>query len=385
MNRLILLGNGFDLAHGMPTRYNDFLLWYLKKAYKQAETEGIYEDNILKIENPQRHVLKHFEIDGVEALIDHLCARREIEMLLHQSEIKWHQYQSNTNPFSTTIKYYFFSHLIGEYSLNKWVDVENEFYDKLKYILYREAEYVTVINDDYVGAVNNALAEHNECLSHIIGVLHEYLNTLPMPDYLPKYSEILKAPIQRNEVVASNLSLDTEPENTLILNFNYTSTIGNYSKPNSEKFIDDEITVNHIHGQLNNPKNPLIFGFGDELDSDYQKMELENINGFFEYIKSFWYFKTSNYHNLVRFIDSDDFQVYILGHSCGLSDRTMLNMIFEHSQCKSIKIFYHGTEEKNNYTALTHEISRHFKNKGEMRKKIVPFDKSIAMPQVNLM
>src|SRR5690606_25108531 len=205
-------------------------------------------------------------------------------------------------------------------------------------------------------------------LSHIIGVLHEYLNTLPMPDCLPKYSEILKAPIQRNEVVTSNLSLDTEPENTLILNFNYTSTIENYSKLSLEKFNDDDIAVNHIHGQLNNPKNPLVFGFGDELDSDYQKMELENINGFFEYIKSFWYFKTSNYHDLVRFIDSDDFQVYILGHSCGLSDRTMLNMIFEHSQCKSIKIFYHGTKEKNNYTALTHEISRHFRSKGEMRK-----------------
>ncbi|WP_415751051.1 AbiH family protein [Chitinophaga sp. LS1] len=28
MNRLIIVGNGFDLAHKMPTGYNDFILSY---------------------------------------------------------------------------------------------------------------------------------------------------------------------------------------------------------------------------------------------------------------------------------------------------------------------------------------------------------------------
>lgn len=30
MNRIILVGNGFDLAHGLKTKYEDFVLWYLK-------------------------------------------------------------------------------------------------------------------------------------------------------------------------------------------------------------------------------------------------------------------------------------------------------------------------------------------------------------------
>lgn len=112
-------------------------------------------------------------------------------------------------------------------------------------------------------------------------------------------------------------------------------------------------------------------------------MELERAAGFLEYIKSFWYFKTSNYHNLIRFIEADNFQVYTLGHSCGLSDRTMLNMVFEHENCKSIKIFYHEMQSgKNNFTELTQQISRHFKNKSVMRKKIVPFNKSMPMPQI---
>jgi hypothetical protein len=87
---------------------------------------------------------------------------------------------------------------------------------------------------------------------------------------------------------------------------------------------------------------------------------------------------------LTRFIESNEFQVYTLGHSCGLSDRTMLNMIFEHHNCRSIKIFYHDAGTRNNYTQITEEISRHFVDKKMMRKKIVPFTMSRPMPQVNL-
>ena len=31
MNRIVLIGNGFDLAHGLPTRYEDFINWYWEK------------------------------------------------------------------------------------------------------------------------------------------------------------------------------------------------------------------------------------------------------------------------------------------------------------------------------------------------------------------
>ncbi len=31
MNRIVFIGNGFDLAHGLPTRYEDFINWYWEK------------------------------------------------------------------------------------------------------------------------------------------------------------------------------------------------------------------------------------------------------------------------------------------------------------------------------------------------------------------
>ena len=38
-NRIILIGNGFDLAHGLKTSYNDFISWYWDKEYKLIKTQ----------------------------------------------------------------------------------------------------------------------------------------------------------------------------------------------------------------------------------------------------------------------------------------------------------------------------------------------------------
>jgi hypothetical protein len=140
--------------------------------------------------------------------------------------------------------------------------------------------------------------------------------------------------------------------------------------------------INFIHGQLNSTSNPIIFGFGDEYNKHYLEFESLNENRLFAHIKSFDYFKTANYHNLIRFTESEDFQVYIFGHSLGLSDRTMLKTIFEHENCKSIKVFYHQVDEQSNdYTEKTYAISNHISDKSSLRKKVVPFIYSKSMPQ----
>jgi hypothetical protein len=36
MNRLIIIDNGFDLAHELETSYHDFILDYLKKSLKSV-------------------------------------------------------------------------------------------------------------------------------------------------------------------------------------------------------------------------------------------------------------------------------------------------------------------------------------------------------------
>jgi hypothetical protein len=378
MNRLILIGNGFDLAHGLKTGYNDFILWYLKSCFSIADDTKEYDDEIINIKrlNRQDEAIKLGEHtytipDYIEFFYD-----RGFDELIHNKNIKVKGWQNIYDPFfNVTIKSELFRNLIMNCSRSLWVDIENFFYDHLKLILE--------------GAKSNKKEELllilNSSLKNIILKLEEYLASIK-PTHLDNgYSAIFNSNIQANEIVTVNLTEDLPPEESLLLNFNYTSTAEHYFKQGPYNPHPRPIRVNYIHGKIATPSNPLIFGFGDELDESYLKMELERSKGFFEYIKSFWYFKTSNYHNLIRFIDAKPFQVLILGHSCGLSDRTMLNMIFEHEQCKSIKIYYYGEKDgPNNFKTLTEEISRHFKNKSQMRKKIVPFDLSQPMPQVAL-
>src|SRR5690606_28537321 len=164
-----------------------------------------------------------------------------------------------------------------------------------------------------------------------------------------------------------------KPKEVCFLNFNYTRLTYDLERRNYQHI--------NIHGNVKGDiNNRPVFGFGDEIDADYLEMEKTNNNEFFTHIKSFEYFKNSNYNDLIEFINSDSYIVYIWGHSCGLSDRTLLNMIFEHDNCAAIKPYYWNKKDgTNNYTEITHNISRHFKNKLKMRNRVVSFDKCSAL------
>jgi hypothetical protein len=61
-----------------------------------------------------------------------------------------------------------------------------------------------------------------------------------------------------------------------------------------------------------------------------------------------------------------------MGHSCGNSDRTLLNTLFEHKNCVSIKPFYYKKEDgTDNYTEIVQNISRNFVDKKALRDRVV--------------
>jgi len=363
MNRLILLGNGFDLAHGLKTDYNSFILWYFKKCLTIAFDPAVlhYEDNLIEVDTIiASHPLEFSnsngnKVHGISDLVNHYYTTGFGELL----DKEWLQFNSGRqvrNPFKIKIKSTFFNSLIRKCSHTNWVAIENQFYKSLKVYLTNPP-------------TQNQLIELNDSLRTLINELETYLSTIDTNVFIEDYKDLF---------LSSNF-------NCMVLNFNYTNTIKNYiteeAIENAKKYREINYSINHIHGKLNDANNPLIFGFGDEIDEDYRRMELTNNNNFFEFIKSFGYFKTDNYNKLTDFLDSGFYEVLVVGHSCGLSDRTLLNMILENKKCNSIEIIYHQKLDGNNYTNLTYEISRHFKDKIQMRKTIVPFPKCRPMPQ----
>jgi hypothetical protein len=345
----------------MKTRYSDFIDWYTRSAFIQANKEGKYEDSLMIIKKNHPAVIPNFaDFTDMQYFFDFLPEEQTIVTSVFDSDYG----STSRKQFTWSLKSDFIKHLFKTCYNCGWVDIENEYYTALKNILPRENRMKSTL----VTSLNNAL-------KHLIDKLEEYLSSLEMPALLNAYEGLFRQEIIKNDLVESFLTGLEYPKKTLLLNFNYTTLLKAYmeKKPTGLSLIN-------VHGQLGSSENPIIFGFGDEMDKDYAAIEMETTD-FMRFFKSFGYHMTSNYHDLIGFLDSDLYQVYVLGHSCGLSDRTMLNMIFEHQNCKSVKIFYHKNGDLNNFTDLTMAISRHFHNKGLTRKLVVNFRHSLAMPQ----
>lgn len=155
------------------------------------------------------------------------------------------------------------------------------------------------------------------------------------------------------------------PEQIMLLNFNYTKTANEYLNDY------DIFSLNYIHGVLESPDS-MIFGYGDEFEDKYKRLQNLNNNECLTNIKTIRYQESDNYRKVLDFIESAPFQVCIMGHSCGNSDRTLLNTIFEHRNCISIKPYYYIKDDgTDSYIELIQNISRNFTDMKLMRDRVV--------------
>jgi hypothetical protein len=357
MNKLIIIGNGFDLAHNLDTSYKSFLLWYLNNFFQNSCIKVGYEDDLLKSEN-SKFINTKIKIPSVS----------EFEKTI------------NDLGFKLTYKSTFFKKIVHNYKNNKWVDIETEYYKSLIESAKSGTEDRFMSND----FTNRSAFKLNNEFNFLKEKLVEYLKGIDVksceikPEIFNKFKNIVYEPFG----AYSSKIMD---DKILVLNFNYTPTVELYFKSNDYSL---QVKVINIHGSIEDSTNPIIFGYGDEMDKHYESVENLNSNEFLKNIKSFCYFLTSNYKEFLSFIDdkTSKFNVYIMGHSCGISDRILLNTIFEHDKCEKIKIYYHKKSETNfDYFEKTQEISRHFKasNKGIMRKRIVPFNECLPLVDIN--
>lgn len=357
MNRLIIIGNGFDLAHGIKSSFKDFIADYFCNVVNTFFKENYYSDDLLSIRFKDEFGC--FPAKPKAVTLNDIFERFDKLKESKNTELKFHSLLLDNSYMK-----------IKELD---WVDLEIEFFNVL-----------VAAKHEYKNSYGDPIQEVNQQLDFLQNKLVEYLD-IQQKQYRNLFDktsliECFCEKIQKHEIVTVSLPGNKLPENLYFLNFNYTNTFEDYLK-DCETIIP--LNFNYIHGSLDGVHGSPIFGFGDEFDKKYLEFEDERNNELFKHIKSFEYLKTKNYYSLIRFIESNDFQVHIYGHSCGISDRTMLNQIFEHENCKSIKIFYHKIDNDNNdFTEKTYEISRHFKDKGMLRKKLVPFDLSREMPQL---
>ena len=407
MNRIILIGNGFDLAHGLPTSYGNFIEWYWRKWRRNLSccTNHTLKDELCEFSFKYKNRGWHeylftnqiflFSLNGFE-FINHLKQYQEIE--IHQCE--------------------FLKNISNSVETKGWVDIENEYYklliknnavvngtveelnnqlqflkdnlieylssiiieDNLRNDLIREIIYSPIKHRDIAVSCTDKLVEHIQ--NELTRRDEDFL--MKMGVYKYKYNNYQLLNGFRKEQDSTVKSIQTKilsneypnefflPNEIMLLNFNYTNTAKLYlptPKPGFE--------INHIHGELSNPDS-VIFGYGDELNENYKKISNLNDNEYLKNFKSIKYLESDRYRKALQFMDAAPYQVFIMGHSCGNSDRTFLNTLFEHKNCVSIKPYYYKFQKGDDYLKIVQNISRNFTDMKLMRDRVV--NKSYCIP-----
>ena len=413
MNRIILIGNGFDLAHGLPTRYEDFINWYwekwlynLRTCHYRTLADGPCKFSIKTGQDTWQSLLwQHgytLSVDFVNSILDD---KQNFEVI--QGHLLYRICKSIQD--------------------KKWVDIENEYYrllkesianpeslgctpqeinEQLHYVLELLTQYLCSLRLEALtcnDSIKNIISESIRIDDVAIGSLqyfYEYCNYWANKDRHALYEQLKGIPADQALVIRAEIDeflrkniakypdgrfgvIDInktprqllKPFNTMLLSFNYTEITDIYTQ-------SCMCYANHIHGDLKDPSK-MIFGYGDELDDDYKELLKREDNECLKNIKSIRYLESTNYRYMLQFIESAPYQVYVMGHSCGNSDRTLLNTLFEHKNCVSIKPYYYlKADGSDNYMEIVQNICRNFTDMKLMRDRVVNKTFCEPLPQV---
>jgi hypothetical protein len=332
MRNLIIIGNGFDLAHGLKTSYNDFI-------------RDLF-DNYFKDRNSYQNIFNSCPdiIDSYNTLKFHIKNYPSLDLKTRNKS-----YRTGDPVFKNN-----FIELLLYNSIDyNWCDIEYKYFEELK----RCKEFgldPKILNDDFE-------------------IVKKYLSM-----YLIEEEKNIRK-LNSYEILFKTFATS---EDTMILNFNYTRTIENLYK--------DVIRcpIIHIHGELENENNPIIFGYAAN-HNDSRELLSQNNNEYMKNIKKLLYKRTNNENIVTTYLtmqkskasDWNKINISLLGHSCGLSDNLILNEIFNHKDIYAIRTYYYEDYER--YFDIQANIDRIMADDGKFKNLIISFQDSSRMPQDN--
>jgi hypothetical protein len=350
-NRIVILGNGFDLAHGFKTSYSSFIDW-------------LWDKKVDEINNNKHQV----DIDNL-----FIVSEGKRGKFVNANELKkWIIYQNGLLEALEKKR--------NELKDPKWSDIEDVYYESL---LKCHENY----NTEKENKTNEELSINklNRDFRVLRTKLIEYLKFAY--DSVDKESLEFKNLVIRMKTIFNELDANNEEiGKILFICFNYTNTLKLYGYSVLENSISNSNTeIAYIHGSLSDD-NSVIFGYGDDLDSYSMNVQENKDNAFLEFNKAVLYARSGEYQRISSFIyGEDDYEVYILGHSCANSDRALLNELFTNDHCKYIKYYYFdgGQGKEANFREQISNLYRIFgNNHRKFRSIFCPLNRSERIPQI---
>lgn len=332
---ILIIGNGFDLAHGLPTSYKNFLQFVetfkrysifnnfykntepclseyikkIKKFYSKDKTEGIYNElNMLITDNTWLKVFEKAQIkDGwidFEKEISKIV--QELEVTLKKENDISKQNKEKMTKESLTLEQK--NKIIGygtEVSIQKGITVREQKEIRLK--------------------------DLNKLIRCLEIYLSDYIPTISVESVLPDIDQLS--------------SIDK------VLSFNYTNT---FERLYGNHF---QVEIDYIHGKADISKdihtNNMVLGINEYLKGEEQNENIEFI-AFKKFYQRIYKETGCEYKDWVAEIKADNdalnkenvkqHNLFIFGHSLDITDRDVLRDLILNDNVQTV-IFYKDKED----------------------------------------
>lgn len=405
---ILILGNGFDLAHNLPTKYSNFLDFckIVEKFFKDdIDIFGVLVDNMQIFSNTQNlnntqslkenkinefkekfiKKLKEKGFKNTEIIYKDFCCAMDKsyqgkEANYYLSDI--YQNISNNVWYDYLDFLYTNSIMKGE----NWIDFETEICHVIKEIDQMKLSLVDewrVLSRSFDNSTSDKITRFGIMFDkkfedNNIFIKHRYQFT--MRDFIKEIYHDLEKLIRALELYLSEFVEKNEIEikkkipeiesisPDYIINFNYTHTYETSYEKNSE-----ETKVYHIHGKVDSRRNmddsDIVLGI-DEYWTDEEKDKHTNFTIFKKFAQRIQK-KTGN--NIYRYLkeikavgtyingttnmtdeEKNKFvsEVYIFGHSLDITDKDILSG-FIGNDVTSVKIYCRDKETEGELIANT--------------------------------
>ena len=346
---ILIIGNGFDLAHGLPTKYEHFLKYVdaFKRFKDTCKQESVKSEWETANEEDKKFILHFANLYEKKTKIF-----EEIETLILNNI--W-------------INHFFFFYRNRVVAVKDgWIDFESEI---SRIIQTLDKARLTILEDINNGCEYGKMTQRQlDILNSVFGKPKINCNNIEFDATAIRHKkELLLRDLNRLtrclEVYLSNYVEEIVPEVKLpdvdtldikcVLSFNYTHTYERFYDIDKSK----KIHYDYIHGETRADSDidncNLILGVDEYLEGHAKDKDNEFIQfkKFYQRIYKKTGCKYVDWINRIAQIPSsygNIHNIYIIGHSLDITDKDILSSLINMKRIKTT-IFYHNQETLGNH------------------------------------
>lgn len=325
---ILILGNGFDLAHGLKTQYSDFLDYCRTK------------------------INEHFSYEKMDSFFTNMWVRHFLNIQMGNTWIDLETEIYNVVkhiaklPVINTQNYY------GQFSVD-FNNFDFNFYDFDKYL----GGAICSIN---TGTRGYSRFNENDYFKYYVyfensrGIInflyHQLLEfTILFENYLLDKVLTPLGKISKYQLSLKSIGVNKGSNAVHVLSFNYTDTCERLYNKKFNTYCNINIKPVYVHGKAEKGKSNLVLGthsFYNYLPNPINEQIPIDFNVFKKHHQRHKFGTIEPYQDLLRQIKKSKSipKFHIIGHSLDRTDHNILNHILLANNDAKINIYYHNEE-----------------------------------------